>query len=126
MTNAKPIDIDAMLAEGEDATEAQQTVKVMLLGREWDFQVGINTFTFSAIMAGDVGAMSQFIINVVVEDQRAEFASALHRATGMTAPKLNKLLTSIVEAVSERPTKQPSGSSRPASKRTSAPRSRAR
>ena len=124
MTNPKIIDIDAILAEEED--EAAPTVKVKLLGREWDFQTGVNTFTFSAIMAGDVGAMSQFIVNSVVEEQRTEFGAALMKMSGMTPKKLNLLLSSIVEAVAERPTKQPSASSRPVTKRTSAPKSRAR
>lgn len=122
MANPKRINLDDLLGEDEPVL----TKPITLFGREWDVICGLNFFTLSAIGAGEPGAVAQFLRNTVVPDQRDAFATAMSAAANLDAEKLGKIVNALVEVASERPTTQPSVSSRPASKRTSAPRSVAR
>jgi hypothetical protein len=118
----KRLDLDALLGE----PEPEQTNPISLFGRDWDVVVGINSFTVSRIQANDTGAISDFLTNSVIEDQRDDFRKTLAAQKGMKPERLLKLVEVIIEAATEHPTKSPSVSSRSASKRTSAPRSAAR
>ena len=122
MANPKRTNLDDLLGEDEPVL----TKPITLFGREWDVICGLNFFTLSAIGAGEPGAGAQFLRNTVVPDQRDAFATAMSAAANLDAEKLGKIVNALVEVASERPTTQPSVSSRPASKRTSAPRSVAR
>jgi hypothetical protein len=124
MPAPKIIDLDADL--GLDGGEPLHTKKIKLLGREWTVICDLNSFAMSEIMAGDTGAISTFIRNLIAEDERDDFAKALAGQKNLSGEKLGQLLGKLIEVASGRPTELPSPSSRTATKRTSTPKSRAR
>jgi hypothetical protein len=119
----KPIDLDALL----DPNDAEPAVVVVrLFGRDWKVLSNINTFSLSAISGGDTAAISRFLRNMVVPDERDDFAAAFADQPNLDGERLGKILTVLIEAVSGNPTTAPSGSSPRATKKTSAPKSPAR
>ncbi len=116
------INIDEILGEPEPL----HFEVVTAFGRDWKIVSGLNHFTLSLAAGGDAGAIGSFIQNATVSEQRAEWTAALKEQRGLEGERLEKLVSSLIEAASKRPTESPSASSRPATKRTSAPRSAAR
>lgn len=117
------IDLDAQLAEVEDEPVHTKTIKVF--GREWTLVCDVNAFNMTGLMGGKPEAILGFFDDVIHPDQLADFKTTLAQQKKFGGEKLGVLLGAMVEAASERPTKQPSVSSRGATKRTSAPRSAA-
>ena len=118
----KPIDLDAELNLDPEV----KTVPITLFGRQWDVLIGVNTFALSDIGAEDPGSLARLIRNTVIESQRDDFANALASTPNLDGEALGRLINKLVEVQSERPTVAPSAKRRPATKRTSAPRSAGR
>lgn len=123
MRNNNVIDLDAMLGDDEDGPI--HTRPATLFGREWTIVCDVNTFGLAALTTGDPAAIIDFIRSVVHPDQVDDFMAAFRSQKRLSGDRLAKIVSALVEAASERPTKQPSVSSRGASKKTSAPRSTA-
>lgn len=127
MTKAAPVDLDALL--GLDAasltSEPTHTKSVRLFGKEWTLVCDINSFALSNLTTGSVAAVPEFIKGLIHPDQWTEFASTMSQVKNLDAPMLGKILNVLVEAASERPTKQPSTSPRGGSTRTSGRKSQA-
>ena len=119
---AKTIDIDKLVG-GSD--EPIHTVKVKLFQREWDVVCDVNSYAITALSAGDVEAYRDFLVNSVVDEQRAAMKETLLRQRGLSAERFMAIINAIMEVVMERPTESASASSRTPTKRTSAPRSTA-
>jgi len=119
----KIIDLDADLFGVDD--EPTPTKQVKLFGREWTILCDLNSFSISALGSGDPSAIVNFLDGLIAEDQRVDFRLAISRVKNLTPEKLGKLINSLVEVVTERPTTPPSASLRGASKRVTAPKSRA-
>lgn len=113
----KAVDLDAEL--GLVVTEKMPTKKIKMLGREWTVTCDLNSFAMSQIAGGDSGGISKFLINLVAEDEREDFADALGSAKGLDGEKLGALLSRLIEVAAERPTEQPSPSRSTARRRTS-------
>lgn len=127
MTEPKPIDLDAELAADEELkAEAPNTQPIVLFGRTWDVLTDINSFSLAQLQSGDWGAIPRHLRNTVIPEQRDDFANAFADAPNMTEARLGKIIQKILEVQAGRPTTKPSRSSRPASKRTSSPKSAAR
>ena len=111
-TKKTPIDIDALLREDiDEAIAATKYVPVTVFGQTRRVSQSPNTFAALAGSYGDVEALVSMIVGVIHEDDREEFRHDLLMAQGITADVLMKILNSLVEAASERPTKSPSDSS---------------
>lgn len=119
----KPIDLDAQIPPA--STEPAHTVQVKLFDRQWTIVCDANSYAITAMSAGDVDAYKDFIVNAVVEEQRAEMKDALLRQRGLTNERFVAIVNAMLEVVFERPTKSASASSRTPAKRASAPRSTA-
>lgn len=106
------IDLDAIIKpEIAAAIKATKYVKVKVFGREWRISSNPNIYTSLASGSGDVEALAKLIVNVVHEDERSDFKRTLMDTEGVSAEVLLALLNGLLEAVAERPTKSPSGSS---------------
>lgn len=123
MTHPKVIDLDERLNLEDPEVK---TVPIKLFGREWDFIQSLNAFAFSDLLGSNPAAVARFFANAVVESQRTDFANALAGRPDLDGDKLMELLNAVLEAVTGRPTDKPASKSRPASKRTSSPKSAAR
>lgn len=123
---AEIIDLDSIIrADREAALDAAKYVKIKVFGEEYRITTSPNIYTSLAAGTGDPVAIASLITNVLHEDDRDAFTKALMNAEGISAEVLLKMLNSMLEAVSERPTKSSSGSSTgrkasPARKRKSA------
>lgn len=118
------VNLDKVLEAVED--EPVHPVQIQLFDREWTLHGDFNLFAAGALGTGSLQAIVDFFSSVIVEEQAEEFLHVLSQQRGLNAKKIGALMTAVVEAVAERPTQPPSVSSRGASKRTSAPNSRAR
>jgi hypothetical protein len=111
------IDLDAQLAgDIAEALKARKWNKIKLFGQEWRITTEPNVFAALAGSYGDIPALVSILTNVVHPDERTDFHRAMLDADGINAEVLMKLINGIVEASAERPTKSPSGSSRPSGK----------
>jgi hypothetical protein len=117
MTNSKIIDLDKRLDIKSD--EPVHTKQVKLFDRNWTIICDLNTFAMADIASGDAGSIARFIKNIVIEEQREDFALAISAAQNMTGERLGQLLSALIEVASERPTQSPSPSPRTAKKKTS-------
>ena len=122
MTTAKRLNLDDIF----DDDEPILTKPISIKGHDFDVLCGINQFSLSQALTGDPGATARFMTNMVAPDQRDEFAQLIGSIPNLTQDKLLELVRRMVEVASEHPTNEPSGSSMKATKRTSAPKSRAR
>ena len=105
-------DIDALVAADiEKALKARKWNKIKLFDQEWRITTEPNVFAALAGSYGDIEALVSMVKNIVHPDEREEFHKELLERDGITADVLMKILTSLVEAAAERPTKSPSGSS---------------
>jgi len=112
-TASKPFDIDALIADDlAKAIKATKYNPVTAFGTQWRVTTEPNVFAALAGSFGDIEALVSMIRNIIHPDEREDFQKALLNAEGMTADVLMKLLTGLIEAAGERPTKSPSGSSR--------------
>jgi hypothetical protein len=111
MANPKVIDLDLDLNEVEAPTHTKQ---VKILGREWTITCDVNVFAVSRIASGEAMGIASFVTNMVVPEQRDEFADLLSNAPGMSADRLTILLSRLIEVAGERPTEPPSPSLRTA------------
>lgn len=105
--------------------DSAPTIPFRCFGADWHLDTDVNAFTLSELSTGDTNALVTFIGGMIVEDEREAFLAALREVKGMNGERLGKLVGLMIEEASERPTQQPSASSRTASKRTSSPKSRA-
>jgi hypothetical protein len=111
-TTSKPIDLDALIADDiAKAIKATKWNKVTLFGETWRITTEPNVFAALAGSYGDIEALVSMIKNIVHPDEREAFHKALLSSEGITADVLMKLLSGLVEAAAERPTKSPSASS---------------
>ena len=112
---AKIINIDDRIQERVGAPKEVPTQQVTLFGREWDVQVDLNSYTITAILAGDAAGYVSFLQNVVIPEQRRDFHQALAGQAGLTAERLLAIVEAIIEVAGgddgARPTKRSSGSS---------------
>lgn len=122
MTTKKVIDLDAQLGFDEP-DEPLHTKTVSLFGREWTVVCDLNSFGMTAFMTGDVQGIVELLLGLVVEGERDDFVKALSRKRNLDAEKLRDIINALIEVAAEVPTKQPSASSRTATKRTSKPKS---
>ena len=118
----KIIDLDEQLAFTEETTKIQ---KIKLFGREWSMYCDVNSFTLSAIGAGDAGAIAAFLNNVIVEDERADFAQVLSSQRNLTPAKLVNVIGKLIEVAGKEDVTPSTRSPRGATKRTSSPKSAA-
>jgi hypothetical protein len=116
MANLKLIDIDAALGD-DDAPVATRPFK--LFGRNWTLLCDLNSFALSDLATGEPAAIVRFLNSIVAEDEREDFRSTLASQPNLTAEKLGKILTALVEAATDRPTTPASASGSTAPKRTS-------
>ena len=117
MATPKVIDLDLDLNEVE---VPQFTKRVKILDREWTINCDINVFAVSQIASGEAMGIARFITNMVIPEQRDDFANMLATAPGMSADRLTVLLSRLIEVAGERPTESPSPSQRTAKTRPSA------
>lgn len=115
------VDLDHLL--GLVSKEKQRTKKIKMFGRTWTVICDLNSFAMAQIAGGDSGGISKFMLGLVDEDEKDDFAEALSSAKGLDGEKLGALLTKLIEVAGERPTEQPSPSPRTAKKQTSTLRS---
>lgn len=105
-------DIDALIAPDiEAARKAQKWNKVILFQREWRITTEPNVFAALAGSYGDVEALVSMVKNIIHPDEREDFHKELLERDHINADVLMKILSGLVEAAAERPTKSPSGSS---------------
>ena len=120
----KPFDLDALIADDlEKALKSQKWNKVKLFDQEWRITTEPNVFAALAGSYGDIEALVSMIKNIVHPDEREDFHKAILQHEGINAEVLMKILTGLVEAAAERPTKSPSGSSGTSTKTRAASRS---
>jgi hypothetical protein len=106
------IDLDRILKpEIEAAIKATKYVKIKVFGKEWRLSTSPNIYTSLAGGSGDVEALAKMLVNIVHEEDRSDFKTTLMDAEGVSAEVLLALLNGMMEAVADRPTKSPSGSS---------------
>lgn len=122
MTNNKVIDLDDLIG-GEDEDLPVHTRQAKLFGRNWTLVCDVNTFGLAALTTGDPAAIVDFIRSIIHPDEVDEFMGAFRKQRNLSGERLAKIVNALIEAASERPTKQPSVSSRGASSRTSARKS---
>ena len=107
-----PFDIDALIADDVAAAiKAQKWNKIKLFDQEWRITTEPNVFAALAGSYGDIEALVSMTKNIVHPDEREEFHKALLAQDAINAEVLMKILTGLVEAAAERPTKSPSASS---------------
>lgn len=123
MSRTTVLNLDALLAKIE--SDPIETRVIELFGRKWTLICDLNSFGLSRVMSGDPGAVTDFLINSLVEEERTDFAKAFSQAKNMNAERLGAILNAFVEAVGERPTTPPSGSGPGGLKSTSARKSAA-
>lgn len=116
MANLKLIDLDAEL--GDDDTPVH-TRPFKLFGRTWTLLCDLNTFALSDLATGEPAAIVRFLNSVVIDEEREDFRNSLASQPNLTAERLGKILTTLVEAATERPTTLASVSGSTAPKRTS-------
>jgi hypothetical protein len=105
-------DLDALIApDVEAARKAQKWNKVKLFDREWRITTEPNVFAALAGSYGDVEALVSMVKNIVHPEEREDFHKELLMRDYINAEVLMKILTGLIEAAAERPTKSPSGSS---------------
>ena len=122
MASKAPTDIDALLPEDE---EEIPTKPIKLFGRIWTLLCDVNSFGIAALSSGDYTSLTPMMVGLIVESERAEFAAAFGKQRNMKPERLLKIFETMVEVASERPTKQPSASSRTAQTTRRAPKSAA-
>ena len=112
---AKAINLDDMLGQQD---EVLHTRDVVLFGQPWKVVCDVNSYALTAMTTGDSVAITEFLGNIVIDEQRAEFRRALSAQRGLSSERLIDLVRHLVEVVTERPTTPPSGSSRTPKKPT--------
>lgn len=124
MATKKVVDLDALISgDIALALEDRQFIPVKLFGKEWRVSNQTNTFINLRAGEGDAKAFAEFIINIIHEDERQDFSTALMQADGITPEVLMKVINHLFEAVADHPTKSSSGSSRSAGTRAAKPKS---
>jgi hypothetical protein len=108
MPVSKAVDLDKEL--GMVVTERMPTKEIKLLGKEWTIICDLNSFAMAQIAGGDPGGISKFLMGLVIEEQREDFAATLSAAKGLDGEKLGALLSRLIEVAAERPTESPSPS----------------
>lgn len=123
MTKPKIIDLDEEL----DLTPEDElpTLTIKLFGREWHLLAGVNFFGLAEATDGTVTSVAAFLRNAVIEEERDDWANALASSHNLNRDQLEKLFQRIVEVQTDRPTDKPASKPRPATKRTSSPKSAA-
>lgn len=112
-TKKKPVDIDALIAEDVEAAEEARTYKAMtIFGRDWRVSTSPNIYASLGAELGEPEAIAHLIIDLIHEDEQAEFRRVLLSRPTLDAKVFMKLLNSMIEAIAEHPTTSPSGSSR--------------
>jgi hypothetical protein len=96
-----------------------------MFGREWHLIDGMNNFTFTRMVDGDIGAIGKFIKNAVVEEERGDWETALAGLDNFDAPAMTEFVQKLMEVIAGRPTEPPSPSPSSASKQTSGRKSTA-
>lgn len=121
MANPKTLDLDAELGEVE---EAIHTRPFKLFSKTWTLVCDLNSFALSDLATGEPAAIVRFLDSIVIEAERTAFRTALASQPSLSAERLGKILTALVEAATERPTTPPSvsgsGRAKPTSVRKSA------
>lgn len=107
MANPKVLNLDAELGE---STDPVNTRPFKLFGRDWTLNCDLNTFALSDLATGEPAAIVRFLTSIVTEDQRDDFRNALASQPNLSAERLGKIITALVEAATERPTTPPSAS----------------
>lgn len=121
---AVAFDLDALIKDDVAAAlKAQKWNKVKLFDREWRITTEPNVFAALAGSYGDIEALVSMMKNMVHPDEQDDFHKALLDNPAINAEVLMKILTGLVEAAAERPTKSPSGSSGTSTKTRAASRS---
>lgn len=123
MVSKQIVDFDKELGLLLHGDEPVPTKEIKLLGRSWTIQCDLNSFAMAQIAGGDATHLAHFVSNLVVEDQREDFVTALSAAKGLTGERLGALLSKLIEVAGERPTNVPSPSPATAKRRTSTLRS---
>jgi len=116
MASNKILDLDSEL--GIEDTPAY-TKPFKLFGRTWTMMCDLNSFALSDLTTGEPAAVVRFIDSVILPAERIEFRNAISSQPNLSADRLGKILTALVEAASERPTTPQSDSSSGAAKKTS-------
>jgi len=110
---ANIIDLDKIIKEDRDAAIDQTSyIKMKLFGDEFRVTTNPNVYTSLAAGSGDPNAIASLLTGMLHTDDRDNFKNKLMGADGINAEVLLKILNAMLEAVAERPTKSPSGSSR--------------
>jgi len=117
------LDLDKEL--GLDEAEIP-TVPFRLFGRDWHLLTSVNFFSLADATKGDAAGVATFLRNAVVPEERDEWSNALAADAKLDGDKIAKLFNRIIEVQADRPTNKPAPNSRPASKRTSSPKSAGR
>ena len=112
----KILDLDAEIGL-DDTPSATKPFK--LFGRTWTMLCDLNSFAMSDLTTGEPAAIVRFIDSVILPAERIDFRNAISSQPNLTAERLGKILTALVEAAAERPTTPPSASSRGATSQTS-------
>ena len=122
-TSKTIVNFDDELGISADEKPVVAKVAFILFGREWTMYADVNSFSLSNVISGDPGAVSQFITNLIVEEQRNSFVDELSKVRNLDGELLGKILGKMIEAAGNGPSKPASPSRSTASKRTSSRRS---
>ena len=118
----KPVDLDArikaILAEDADEEiEVTPIITVNLLGQEFGLNASPNAWLGLQLAADpdDVAPIYHFMIDLVVEEDRKRFRTAMAHQGDMNAKRVGAIFRTMMEAVAEgNPTNTSSGSNRSA------------
>lgn len=122
MANPKTLDLDAALGDADDVIN---TRPFKLFGKTWTLVCDLNSFALSDLATGEPAAIVRFLDSIVIPEERTDFRTTLAAQPNLSAERLGKILTALVEAATERPTTPPSASGSGRAKPTSARKSAA-
>lgn len=111
------IDLDEELAEILARPVEDTSVAVKLFGETFTLRQSTNSFRSLGAASGDVTALRDFMVDMVVADDRDRFVDTLNAQDNLPAEALGRVLSRMVEAVADRPTNSSSASS-PGGRRT--------
>ena len=123
-TTHKPVDIDALIKDKLAKNVASAEIRTFILGgREWHAQdVSSQAALFLAFTGGgDADALMDYLFGMIVEEERDEFKAVLTSMRGMNDEVFSDILSTVVEAVTARPTEPPSASPVSSAKKAGAP-----
>jgi hypothetical protein len=101
--------IDDLIADAlKKNVDSARTAKIVLGGREWNLTDAGSVMSAVELFSGDPdtagGAYTDWMLGMVVDDEKDEFSRMLRRIRGLDADLLMQIGNAMTEALAERPT----------------------